>query len=190
MELSDGFADMYARPVDIAIRYGQPSESNLIAVPLCKENFRVLCATPEYLSGHPDLTSPADLQTKNCLCYMLSDALYNKWELTRSNITETVIVNGIPSANDGDVIRRLALKNKGIVYKSLMDVSEDILQGRLVRVLPEWDGKPAPLYMICPDRRLFSPVIRKFQDFLRKKCSEQHNKTIAALVSSVPLQCH
>ncbi len=184
IELSDSFVDMYARPIDIAIRYGEPADSNLVAIPLCKENFRVVCATPDYLIDHAGLNSPGDLQTKNCLCYMLSDSIYNKWSFTKEGMTEIVMVHGNPSANDGDLIRKLALKSKGFVYKSLMDVSQDILEERLVRVLPDWDGERAPLYMICPDRRLFSPVIRKFQEFLRKKCHEQHAKTLSFFTSN------
>ncbi|PJE79189.1 HTH-type transcriptional regulator DmlR [invertebrate metagenome] len=183
MELSDSFVDMYARPVDIAIRYGEPTESNLIAIPLCSGNFRVVCASPDYLIKNPVLDSPADLQTQNCLCYMLSDLHYNKWTLTKGDVTESVTVMGNPSANDGDIIRRLALKGRGIAYKSLMDVSQDIIEKRLVPLFPEWTGDAAPLYMVCPDRRLFSPAVRKFQEFLRKRCNEQHKKTVAVLNS-------
>ncbi|MGB1271757.1 MAG: hypothetical protein ACPG5T_06775, partial [Endozoicomonas sp.] len=31
-------------------------------------------------------------------------------------------------ANDGNLIRRMAVNNRGIMYKSLMDVSQDIIE--------------------------------------------------------------
>ena len=183
VELSDSLTDMYSKPVDIAIRYGEPAESNLIAIPLCGSNARVLCASPDYVASHPELKAPKDLLVHNCLCYMTSDSLYNNWRLLpniekNGREEETILAQGNPSSNDSDVIRRLALNGRGIANKSLMDVSQDLIDGKLVRVLPEWDGENAPLYMVCADRRILSPTIRKFQQFIQEKCCQQRAKAL------------
>ena len=51
IELSDRIADVFRQPVDLALRYGAPPDSSLIALPVAVHNRRVLCAAP--------LTSPA-----------------------------------------------------------------------------------------------------------------------------------
>ncbi|OQK20392.1 LysR family transcriptional regulator [Vibrio parahaemolyticus] len=162
LELSDSLTDMYTKPVDIAIR-----------------NERILCASPEYVATHPELTSPADLTQHNCLCYMVADSVYNKWTLTRDGEKEQVVVNGNLMSNDSDLPHRLAIKGKGIANKSLMDISRDLIEGRLVRVLPEWDCGPVPLYMVCADRRLLTPTIRTFRDFIQQKCCQQRANVLA-----------
>ncbi|NAW57681.1 MULTISPECIES: LysR family transcriptional regulator [unclassified Vibrio] len=181
LELSDSLTDMYSKPVDIAIRYGEPADSNLIAIALCTANERILCASPEYVANHPALTQPTDLLAHNCLCYMVSDSLYNKWTLNHKQDTESVIVKGNPTSNDSEVVHRQALKGKGIANKSLMDISQDILDGKLVRILPEWDGGSVPIYMVCADRRLLTPTIRAFQAFVREKCCQQRKMVLAAI---------
>ncbi|MFO1261768.1 MAG: hypothetical protein U1E84_00255 [Rhodoferax sp.] len=42
--------------------------------------------------------------------------------------------------------------------------------GRLLRVCPEWQGEPAPLYLLCADRRQLSPTVRQLREFLRERC--------------------
>ncbi|WP_029860631.1 substrate binding domain-containing protein, partial [Vibrio parahaemolyticus] len=167
------------KPVDIAIRYGEPADSNLVVLALCGANERILCASPEYVATHPELTSPADLTQHNCLCYMVADSVYNKWTLTRDGEKEQVVVSGNLMSNDSDLPHRLAIKGKGIANKSLMDISRDLIEGRLVRVLPEWDCGPVPLYMVCADRRLLTPTIRTFRDFIQQKCCQQRANVLA-----------
>jgi DNA-binding transcriptional LysR family regulator len=184
LELSDSLTDMYTKPVDIAIRYGEPSDSNLIILALCGANERILCASPDYVANHPPLTQPEDLTLHNCLCYMVADSTYNKWTLTHAGNTEQVTVSGKLLSNDSDLSHRLALKGKGIANKSLMDISQDLIEGRLVRVLPEWDCGPVPLYMVCADRRLLTPTIRTFRDFIQEKCCQQREKVLATFCPS------
>ncbi len=78
LDLSDSLTDMYSKPVDLAIRYGEPADSNLVAIPLCRSNERILCASPDYLASQPPILHPSDLLQHNCLCYMVSGAIYNK----------------------------------------------------------------------------------------------------------------
>ncbi|MCV5231184.1 LysR substrate-binding domain-containing protein, partial [Escherichia coli] len=94
---------MYTKPVDIAIRYGEPADSNLVVLALCGANERILCASPENVATHPELTSPADLTQRNCLCYMVADSVYNKWTLTRDGEKEQVVVSGNLMSNDSDL---------------------------------------------------------------------------------------
>ncbi|WP_428775124.1 LysR family transcriptional regulator [Vibrio sp.] len=183
LSLSDSLTDLYSQPVDIAIRYGQPADSRLIAMPLCLNNRRILCASPEYLAAQPGIHHPDHLRQHNCLCFMLADTLHNKWPLSLGSEMVTVTVEGSPSCNDGDLVRKLALQGKGIANKSQLDVGEDLLAGRLVQVLPDWLGELAPLYMVYPDRRLISPTIRAFQTFLQQQC-QQHQQRILASTSN------
>ncbi len=83
LDLSDSLTDMYSKPVDLAIRYGEPADSNLVAIPLCRSNERILCASPDYLASQPPILHPSDLLQHNCLCYMVSGAIYNKWSLQK-----------------------------------------------------------------------------------------------------------
>lgn len=172
VHISDRVADMYREPVDIAIRYGQPREAGLIAMPLLKDNHRVLCAAPAYIEKHGAPASPEDLRDHNCLCIMLSDALHDTWRFWKGKKEISINVRGNRLSDDSDAVRRWALAARGIVYRSRLDMAADLLAGRLQILCPEWLGEPAPIHMLCADRRHLSPTVRLLKEFLEVRCRD------------------
>jgi DNA-binding transcriptional LysR family regulator len=170
LHLSDRRADVYRQPVDVVIRYGKPRDSALVALPLLTDNRRVLCASGEYLLQRGKPRSPEELASHNCLCFMLDDALYNRWRFQRDGKDVVVEVRGDRAADDSDAVRRWALSGKGIIYRALLDVAEDIAAGRLQVLCPEWQGEEVPLYLACADRRQLSPTVRLLREFLEDRC--------------------
>lgn len=171
--LSDSLTNMYTEPVDAAIRYGIPGDSTMVALPICQENQRVLCASPHFLQTSRDIRHPTDLETLNCLSFMLFSANHSRWRFFQGQDWTEVKVSGNRKANDGDVVKRWVVAGKGIGYKSLLDVSEELLAGKLIRLLTDWQGEPAPLYLVCPDRRQLTPELRILREFLAEKCQNQ-----------------
>lgn len=171
IQLSDSVADMYSQPVDVALRYGNPPDSSLIALPIAAHNRRVLCASPDYLQQYGSPSSPAELTEHNCLCFMLDEAPHARWHFYRNNEEQIVPVKGNRTANDGEAVRRWALAGYGIAYKSALDVQDDLQTGKLVHLCPEWQGESSPLNLICADRRQLTPAIQALRQFLAEKCT-------------------
>ena len=117
LSLSDRLADMYREPVDLAIRFGLPPDSNLVALPLA-ECRRVLCAAPSYLARHGAPGCPQALAEHNCLCFIVGERLHNRWRFWRDGGEWVQQVAGDRSADDADVVRRWAVAGHGLVYKS------------------------------------------------------------------------
>ncbi len=153
LQMGDRLADVYRQPVDLAIRYGTPADSSLVALPLLPDNRRMLCAAPDYLARHGTPQTPAELASHACLSYMLADSPHQRWSFGRDGQQESITLPGQRMADDGDVVRRWALAGKGIAYKSMLDVADDLQAGRLLPVCPGWQGEAAPLWLICADRR-------------------------------------
>ena len=172
VHISDRLADIYREPVDIAIRYGIPRDSGLIGLPLALENRRMLCAAPSYLEKHGTPSSPEELDQHNCLCIMLSDAVHNTWRFWKGKKDVTVNVRGNRFSDDSDAVRRWAVAGRGVVYRSRMDMTADIVAGRLRVLCPEWSGEQAPVYLVCADRRHLSPTVQRLREFLETRCNE------------------
>ena len=170
VHISDRIADVYRQPVDIALRYGVPPDSSFVALPIALHNTRVLCASPAYLARRGTPSDPREVGEHECLCYMLSDEVYDRWRFSRDGRFLTVPVRSRRIADDGELVRRWALAGHGLAYKSAFDVWSDFAAGRLVHVCPEWTGEHAPLYLICPDRRQLSPVVQALRVFLQSRC--------------------
>ncbi|HIE6227596.1 TPA: LysR substrate-binding domain-containing protein, partial [Pseudomonas aeruginosa] len=81
--LGDRVTDLYRQPVDVAIRYGAPADSSLVALPLAPDNRRVLCAAPGYLAERGEPRQPDDLREHNCLLYQLGGRVHDRWAFQR-----------------------------------------------------------------------------------------------------------
>jgi DNA-binding transcriptional LysR family regulator len=166
LQFSDRLAEVYREPVDIALRYGEPADSGLIALPVAPDNRRVLCASPAYVKAHGAPAHPRELAQRNCLCFQLSERTHDRWRFSRGKESFAVDVAGGVMCDDGDAVRRLALAGAGIAYKSRLDVAEDLRRGGLVPLCEAWRGESAPLYLACADRSQLRPVVRLLREFL------------------------
>ena len=167
LELSDSLADLYGYPVDLALRYGEPRDSSLIAIPISTKNRILLCASPEYIKRHGAPSSPDQLKNHNCLCQGLSETLHDRWPL--ESHPQSVAVLGDRRCKDGDVTRRWAIEGQGLALKALLDVAPDIQAGRLIEVDIGWGHIEFPLYLLCAERRLLSPMVQAMAKHLKKE---------------------
>jgi hypothetical protein len=75
-------------------------------------------------------------------------------------------------SDDADVVRRWAVAGYGLVYKSRIDLAEDLRAGRLVEIFSSTYGEPAPLNLVTAHRTLITPAVQKLRDFLQERCAE------------------
>lgn len=173
LQLSDRMANVYSEPVDAAIRYGKPPDSSLVALPLAPSNRRVLCASPAYLAQHGAPATPHELTGHDCLCFMLGEEIHDRWRFSLEGAAEIVVrVRSFNVSNDGDAVRRWALLGKGIAYKAGFDVAADLAEGRLQALCPDWTTEAAPLFLVVPNRRQLTPLVRCLRDFIAHRTAE------------------
>jgi DNA-binding transcriptional LysR family regulator len=170
--LSDQVADVFRDPVDVAIRYGQMEDASFVALPLTPDNRRVLVAAPAYIERHGAPTSLDALAAHACLMFQLQGRVYDKWVFPVAKGKRAVQVTGPLVSDDADVVRRWAIAGEGIAYKSWLDVCQDVHAGRLQVLLPKQPGELAPLNLICPHRKQFSPGVRQLHALLSVRCAE------------------
>lgn len=168
--LGDRNADLFRQPVDIALRYGPPEDSSLVAVPLCLDNRRVLCAAPDYLARHGEPRSIGQLSEHNCLLYQLGSGVHDHWRFQLQGGEESVLVRGDRFCDDADVVRRWAVAGVGIAYKSWLDVAADVRAGRLRVLLGHYRGESTPLNLLCTHRAQLSKPVQRLSALLKERC--------------------
>ncbi len=168
--LNDRTADLLREPVDIALRYGVPADSRLVALPVVSEHRRVACASPAYLARHGTPRTPAELVKHRAVLYLRNERPYNEWRFSRGAEVHEITMASDYVCDDGEVARRWALSGHGVVYKSHLDVAQDIQSGRLQLLLADWQGEAAPFNLICPHRAQLSERVRAFHQFLQQRC--------------------
>jgi DNA-binding transcriptional LysR family regulator len=162
--LDDAIADFFTEPVDLALRYGALGDARLVALPLAQLP-RVLCASPGYVARRGAPAHPAELPAHETLCYMQQRRAVDRWGLRRGD--ERIEVDVAPRwvFNDAEMVRRCAVRGMGIAWRIREDIADDLAAGRLVHLLPEWQGDPVPLSLVYADRAL-SPALRALIVFL------------------------
>ncbi|AHL32008.1 LysR family transcriptional regulator [Pseudomonas brassicacearum] len=170
--LGDRIANLFKQPVDIALRYGEPEDSSLVALPVAPDNYRVLCASPDYLARHGEPHQLEQLAQHNCLLYMLGTRVHDRWCFHDGKREVSLTVSGDRFSDDADVVRRWAVAGAGIAYKSWLDVSTDVLAGRLKILLPHLRCERAPLNLLCAHRAQLSKPINLLREMLQARCGQ------------------
>ncbi|MEO6856542.1 MAG: LysR substrate-binding domain-containing protein [Rhodoferax sp.] len=75
-------------------------------------------------------------------------------------------VQGDRSVDDASLARQWALAGAGIIFKSALDVRQEMANGSLVPLLPAWDTEPYPLHALLPSGRFVPSRVRALVDFL------------------------
>ena len=154
--------DLIAGGFDLAIRYGQLRDSNMVARELVK-NRRILCASPDYLRRHGQPQRLADLARHRCIV----TGSVTEWRFSKQGRAGPLRIVGHVVCNDGEAAHAMALEGLGIVLKSIWDVADDLAGGRLVQVLPKHAVSAAPLNAVYLRGHNRVPRVRAFIDFLR-----------------------
>ncbi|MFT0545581.1 LysR substrate-binding domain-containing protein [Allopusillimonas ginsengisoli] len=171
VRMSDRAAALTRDPLDAAVRYGALSDSSLVAMPLIENNRRALCAAPSYLERAGTPSGVDDLRHHNCLRFVWSEQLHERWCFTLPKGNQTVAVSGDRISDDAEVVRRWAVAGEGLVYKSRLDLIPDLRAGRLVEIFPPMHCEPSPLNLICADRSRLTPTITQLKFFLQARCT-------------------
>jgi len=165
LNMSDRVVDIVGEGIDVAIRIASLSDSSLVSVKLA-DNERVVVAAPAYLKRHGEPKTLADLAKHNCLA-ISSEGSQRGWTFRDNGKNVVVKVSGNMGSNDGQVLHDWALAGKGLAWRSMWEVGNEIEAGKLQTVLNEHSAPGNDIYAVFAQRRHLPLRIRAFVDFLR-----------------------
>jgi len=157
--LTDGF--------DIAIRFGDPRPSSLVARRLLQTRI-VTCAAPSYLArrGHP--RHPRELAAGH-ECILFIDPQTGRpfdWEFHQGRRRLRVGVHGRLIVNDVKTAVEACLAGHGVAQLMELGTWKLVRDGALVPLFPRWRDELFPLYVFHPSRHLPPAKVRAFVDFV------------------------
>ncbi|PSU95655.1 LysR family transcriptional regulator [Photobacterium kishitanii] len=164
--ISDRNIDFYHDSVDMALRYGSPSEANVYGFKICTVP-RVLCASPEYLEKRGTPLTVEDLGDHNALLYQLDRLIHDEWVFTNNGSLNKIKLKGNRASDDADLVRRWCVAGLGIALKSSLDMSKDLLNGNVISIMADYQPIGTELWLICPSRQSITPTVRLLRDYLR-----------------------
>lgn len=163
LDISARNVDLIAEGFHLAVRMGPlETSSSLIATRLLSVPLYVL-ASPALLQVLPDIPSPSALPPQWCL------PLVNRpWEFVKGNRREAVKPVGRFSSNSGAVAIQAALDGIGIVNVPAYYADSVVEDGRLVRILQDWQSvEQSVFYVVFPAGRHMPVRVRRLIDYLQ-----------------------
>lgn len=157
--------------IDIAIRTREHEGDSGITVRRLAQMRRVLAASPAYLHAHGKPATPEELAGHGLLVYSLANDPY-VLHFKRKRETRDIGIAPTFDANDGQVIRAAALAGLGILIQPQYIVHDDIVAGRLVLVLEEWELPPLTINIAYQSRRHQPAKVRVFAEFLAERFAQ------------------
>ena len=157
--LTDRFVDLVDEGYEIAFRVGALADSSLMSRALAR--FRTAaCASPAYLAERGTPATPSDLAQHSCLIRTATA----EWHFVKDGRPHPVRVQTRLRLNEARAMLPAALAGLGIVLISEDLVRDGLADGRLVRVLADYETPSLPMQLVFLTDRHQTPKLRSFID--------------------------
>src|SRR6185312_4142273 len=163
--VSDKPVDLVADKVDIAIRARTALGNEALTMKKLTSSYRVLVASPAFAAEH----KVTDLKCLSALPFLSSSEIDVDQSLTLVGSNgKRVTLNVTPRlmTTDFNLVREAAIAGQGIGFLPIEVVSAAIGEGRLQRVLPDWQSEKATIHLVFAGQKSLTPAGRLLVDYL------------------------
>ena len=164
---TDSVVDLVREGYDMAIRIGEVTDPNYVAV-LLYPNRRVVCGTPGYFERYGVPRLPEDLADHNCLAFTLQGGQQRGWNFMRDGRLTAVRVDGDLACNDGELLYTWVKQGLGIGWRSTWEIQAELKRGELVTVLDDFAAPSYPIQAVYPQQRYLPAKVRHCIDYLKE----------------------
>ena len=163
---TDSVVDLVREGYDMAIRIGEVTDPNYVALRLFP-NRRVVCGTPDYFERHGIPRQPEDLARHNCLAFNLAGGQQRGWSFLRDGKLFAVRAEGDLACNDGELLYGWVKQGLGVGWRSTWEIQAELKRGELVTVLDEFAVPSYDIQAVYPQQRHLPAKVRRFIEHLR-----------------------
>jgi len=165
--MDDHYIDLVKGGVDLAIRVGPMTDSNLIARNI-GDSPRVTVASPDYIAINGEPENLQDLENHNCIVYTLLTTR-NEWHFSGPDGKQSVSVSGRFSVNNPRSIRQAVIEGQGIAVTPLWLIGDYIKTGQVKVILDKYTPTSLEISAVYPERRFVPAKVSFFIDYIRTK---------------------
>jgi len=165
--VNDRVVDPVKEGLDVVLQIFPPASNSLVERRLFPVR-GVFCASPGYMEEEPVVETPLDLLRHDFACY----SYYpwgDKWPLIKGQERFEISLSPVLKTNSVHLLLDFARAGAGVAYLPTMVAAPDLLEQRLVRVLPEYAAPPLWLSAVYPASHRSTAKVKLFLDFLRTR---------------------
>jgi DNA-binding transcriptional LysR family regulator len=167
VEATNRKVDLINERYDVAIRIRPlPLEDSDLVVRDLSLSKQFIVASPELAYKHFSIKHPSELNQWPILMMESFVPEYN-WRLFNEN-NEQYLLKCEPrlTTTDLNALHLATLQGLGIAKLPELIIHNDLKEGRLVKVLPDWEPKPELIHLAYTSRRGLLPSVKALIDFL------------------------
>lgn len=176
VELSEHPVNLVEHDFDVDIRTGESTDSGFVIKRLLSSD-EVLVASPAYLKVFTRIKHPTDLPQVRCLTYQREHEATSWKYIDEQGEQQELAIQGVLSANNGELLRLAALGGMGIALLSEPTVRSDLQDGSLVRLLPDFRfavrGFSNGIFAVFRQSRTLPLKVRAFVDFIAEALRDE-----------------
>ncbi|CAH2602278.1 LysR family transcriptional regulator [Rhodovastum atsumiense] len=165
-KLHDRSPDFIADGIDCAIRVGWIEDPSVVAIRLA-EVPRIVVAAPGLRGDRPPPAEAAELAGLPWLAL----TTYYRDEVVLSHAgrgeEQRFPIRPRLGTDSLHALRAAALAGLGAAIVSAWIVADDLREGRLEQLVPDWTAAPLPVFLICPAGRFRPAKLRHFIELMR-----------------------
>ncbi|TBU79805.1 LysR family transcriptional regulator [Pseudomonas daroniae] len=160
--------DMVADGFDLAIRFGEPKPSRLVAKKILETRILTV-ASPAYIERYGIPSSPLELQNGSHNCIQFRDPETSRpftWAFRKGKEQFELALGGQLLVNDVGTLHGACLAGYGIAQVMALGAGHWLSSGELVSILQDWSDERFPLYALYPSRKHLPAKTRAFMAFV------------------------
>ncbi|MBO1114836.1 LysR family transcriptional regulator [Bordetella petrii] len=168
--LNDRYVDLVEEGMDVALRLGTTLPPHAVARRIAHSP-RYLVAAPAYLQGRPAIRAPTDLAACRQVrfAWLGSGDTIELGRLDGAGAAQAVQVPSRYRVNSALAVRESIMLGAGLGLVPAWLVHDMVADGRLLRVLPDWQAAPQQAHLLYPSRRYQPLRARLFIDFVARR---------------------
>lgn len=172
LRLTDMEFDLIQGSFDLALRYSALPDSSLKGRKLA-EDIAILCASPGYLKRYGTPTDPDELAAHQLIAFKDKSPIQLVSRDGTTGQFNPRLANSQLIVDDGLSQKITTIAGAGISMNALWSVHQELADGLLVRVLPDYkiDNQTA-LWLVYPKSNVLTAKVRIFIDFLLEKIGD------------------
>jgi len=161
LSLNDQVLPLLDERLDLALRIGHLPDSAMVARQVGTTRL-ITCASPDYLRTAPAIETPESLREHACITFAPHGRRWyyrHKGKELAQDITPRLVCNQIRAAS------LACVQGVGITRLMHYQVADELADGRLVRILEDYEPADLPVQLVYPHALQLSPRVKAFVEW-------------------------
>ncbi|CAD5106200.1 LysR family transcriptional regulator [Zestomonas carbonaria] len=161
LNLNDQIVPLLDERLDLALRIGHLPDSAMVARKIGATRL-VTCASPDYLHSAPAIDTPEALQEHACITQASQG---RHWHYRHAGKEQVEAIAPRLVCNQVRAASLACVQGLGITRLMHYQVADELADGRLVRILRDFEPMDLPIQLVYPHALQLSPRVRAFVEW-------------------------